>query len=68
MKKILITGGAGFIGSHITDKLVENGQKVTVYDNLSKGFRESVNPKAKLVVGSLNELVKPVQKYFCFLV
>ena len=36
MKNILITGGAGFIGSNLTQKLVEKGFKVTILDNLSK--------------------------------
>ncbi|RLC39550.1 MAG: UDP-glucose 4-epimerase [Candidatus Nealsonbacteria bacterium] len=45
--KILVTGGAGFIGSHLTDKLIEQGHKVTVVDNLSTGKKENLNPKAK---------------------
>jgi UDP-glucose 4-epimerase len=47
MSKVLVTGGAGFIGSHLTDKLVELGHEVVVIDNLSTGKRENVNPKAK---------------------
>ncbi len=46
MKKAIVTGGAGFIGSHITDELVERGYEVHVIDNLSGGKRERVNPKA----------------------
>lgn len=46
MPKILVTGGAGFIGSHIVDKLIENGDKVVVVDNLSTGNIENVNSKA----------------------
>ena len=45
--KILVTGGAGFIGSHLTDKLIENGHCVVVIDNLSTGKKENFNPKAK---------------------
>jgi UDP-glucose 4-epimerase len=45
--KILVTGGAGFIGSHVTDALVKKNHKVFVVDNLSTGFRKNVNPKAK---------------------
>lgn len=45
--KILITGGAGFIGSHLTDKLIKTGHKVVVIDNLSTGRKENLNPKAK---------------------
>jgi UDP-glucose 4-epimerase len=51
--KILVTGGAGYIGSHVTAMLVEQGHEVIVYDNLSAGFREAVNPGATLVVGDL---------------
>ena len=47
MSKILITGGAGFIASHITDKLIEKGHNVVVVDNLSTGKKENLNPKAK---------------------
>jgi UDP-glucose 4-epimerase len=38
MERCFVTGGAGFIGSHIVDRLLEDGKKVTVYDNLSLGF------------------------------
>ncbi|HEX3033100.1 MAG TPA: NAD-dependent epimerase/dehydratase family protein, partial [Bacillota bacterium] len=41
--KVLVTGGAGFIGSHIADKLVEKGHEVVVVDNLSTGSRDNVN-------------------------
>ncbi len=43
---ILITGGAGFIGSHIVDALVENKHRVSVIDDLSTGCRKNLNPKA----------------------
>ncbi len=46
--KYIVTGGAGFIGSHITDKLVERGDEVHVVDNFLTGKRENVNPKATL--------------------
>lgn len=45
--KILVTGGAGFIGSHIVDRYISLGHEVAVADNLSTGKREFVNPKAK---------------------
>lgn len=47
-KKVLITGGAGFIGSHTVDLLIENGYEVFVVDNLSSGSRANVNKKAKI--------------------
>lgn len=46
MKKIVVTGGAGFIGSHIVDALIGNGYEVHVIDNLSGGKRENINTKA----------------------
>ena len=47
MSKILITGGAGFIASHLADKLIEKGHNVVVVDNLSTWKKENLNPKAK---------------------
>lgn len=46
--KILVTGGAGFIGSHIVDKLIENGHDVVVVDDLSTGSMENVHKNAVL--------------------
>lgn len=46
---ILITGGAGFIASHITDAFVKNGHNVTIIDNLSTGKVENINPNAKFI-------------------
>lgn len=46
--KILVTGGAGFIGSNIADALVEAGHSVVIVDDLSSGREENVHPKAKL--------------------
>ena len=45
-KKYIVTGGAGFIGSHITDMLIADGHKVHIIDNLLTGKRERINPKA----------------------
>ena len=45
--KILVTGGAGFIGSHVVDAYLAAGHEVIVVDNLSTGKTENLNPKAK---------------------
>ncbi len=47
MAKILVAGGAGFIGSHIVDRLIEENHKVVVVDNLSTGSKKNLNKKAK---------------------
>ncbi|MGE5487798.1 MAG: NAD-dependent epimerase/dehydratase family protein [bacterium] len=51
----LVTGGAGFIGSHVTDELIRAGHRVIVLDDLSGGSLENVNPKASLRVGSVTD-------------
>ncbi|HDI02884.1 MAG TPA: NAD-dependent epimerase/dehydratase family protein, partial [Candidatus Aenigmarchaeota archaeon] len=55
MSKVLVTGGAGFIGSHLVDLLLERGNEVTVVDNLSAGKRENVNPDAEFIKGDLKD-------------
>src|SRR5258708_2249368 len=47
-KRVLVTGGAGFIGSHVTDVLLGRGALVTVLDDFSTGFREFVPPREHL--------------------
>jgi UDP-glucose 4-epimerase len=47
--KILVTGGAGFIASHIADAFIEEGHTVFILDNLSSGFEKNVNPKAEFI-------------------
>ncbi len=51
--RVLVSGGAGYIGSVVVSQLVEAGHEVVVYDNLSKGHRESVPAAARLVVGDV---------------
>lgn len=50
-----MTGGAGFIGSHLTDELVERGYQVTVLDDLSGGFEENIHPAANFIQGSITD-------------
>jgi UDP-glucose 4-epimerase len=50
---VLVTGGAGFIGSHLVDVLVGLGHRVRVLDNLFSGVRENVNPRAELIEASV---------------
>lgn len=61
---VLVTGGAGYIGSHMVLELVDAGEDVVVIDNLSTGFRWAVAPQAKLVVADIGDtdLVKNVIK------
>ena len=55
MTRVLVTGGAGFIGSHLTDRLLADGFGVTVLDNLATGSRENVPAAATLVEGDVGD-------------
>jgi len=54
IKNILITGGAGYIGSHISEILVKNKKKIYIVDNLSTGYRSLINKKAKFFKLNIN--------------
>jgi UDP-glucose 4-epimerase len=56
MMKVLVTGGAGFIGSHVVDACVAAGHNVVVADDLSHGKRENVHPEAKLHVVDIRDV------------
>ena len=47
VKNVLITGGAGYIGSHVTETLLKKNKKVFLVDNLSTGHKKLINKKAK---------------------
>jgi UDP-glucose 4-epimerase len=51
----IVTGGAGFIGSHLVDRLVSNGHRVVIIDDLSSGRAENVAPAADLVVADISD-------------
>ncbi len=53
--KVLVTGGAGFIGSHIVDAFIARGDEVVVLDNLSTGKRENIHGQAKFVEGDITD-------------
>jgi len=58
-KTILITGGAGFIGSHLVDRLIKEGYKVIVVDNLFTGREKNINQDAKFYKVSVQNLKIP---------
>ena len=58
--RVLVTGGAGFIGSHLVDRLVDEGYSVRVVDNLSSGRQENLEKRVdvntiELIVGDLKD-------------
>ncbi|MEK7502705.1 MAG: UDP-glucose 4-epimerase GalE [Patescibacteria group bacterium] len=63
MMKILVTGGAGYIGSFAAKRLIGDGHMVIVFDNLERGHRESIVPQAKFIKGDLRS-VSDVENLF----
>jgi UDP-glucose 4-epimerase len=53
--KVLVTGGAGYIGSVVVSQLLDAGHEVVVFDNFSKGKRDAVSPGAELIVGDVSD-------------
>src|SRR4030067_2434276 len=56
MSKVLVTGGAGFIGCHIADRLIDGGYEVVIVDNLSSGKEKNINKKAKFYKADIQDL------------
>jgi len=55
---VLVTGGAGYIGSIVVEELVKAGQRVIVYDNLSQGHRDAIDRQATFIKGDLADVVR----------
>ena len=53
--RILVTGGCGFIGSNLVDKLIDLGHEVIIFDNISSGKVENINPKARFIEVDISE-------------
>ena len=65
-KNILVTGGAGYIGSHIVEKLIKNKQSVIILDNLVTGYERLVNKKAKFIKADIknkSKITKIIKDY-----
>ena len=66
MDNILVTGGAGYIGSHIIEQLVKTKARIVIIDNLETGYKKLINKKAIFVKGdikNLKYLSKIIHKY-----
>jgi UDP-glucose 4-epimerase len=63
---ILVTGGAGYIGSHIVEKLVKNNESVIILDNLVTGYKKLINKKAKFIkvdIKNKSKIIKIIKNY-----
>ena len=58
LMKILVTGGAGFIASHISDAYLQAGHEVVIVDNLSSGKQANLNPQAKFIEADITDEAK----------
>jgi UDP-glucose 4-epimerase len=65
-KNILVTGGAGYIGSHIVEQLIKNKENVIILDNLVTGYKKLINKKAKFVKADIknkSKITEIIKKY-----
>ena len=62
MQKVIVTGGAGFIGSNLVDELIEQNIEVIVIDDLSTGFQKNINPKATLHILDISRHKNQIEK------
>ena len=60
-KNILVTGGAGYIGSHIVEQLIKNKENVIILDNLVTGYKKLINKKAKFVKADIKNKYKIIE-------
>ena len=63
---ILITGGAGYIGSHVAEKLIQQKYNVVIIDNLKTGYKKLISKKAIFIKSDINNkelLVKTINRY-----
>tara|TARA_A100001035_G_C27764980_1_gene493163 strand:+ start:50 stop:1021 length:972 start_codon:yes stop_codon:yes gene_type:complete len=58
LKNILITGGAGYIGSHISEILIKKKKKIFILDNLTTGHKKLINKKANFIFGDIRDKIK----------
>ena len=66
MTNILVTGGAGYIGSHIVEQLIKNKENVIILDNLVTGYKKLINKKAKFVKADIknkSKITKIIKDY-----
>ena len=66
MKNILVTGGAGYIGSHIVEQLIKNKEKVIIIDNLVTGYKRLINKKSKFIKADIknkSKITKIIKDY-----